>query len=227
MDPFLEDPAYWLDFQAQFVNSWCEAVANALPQNYEARLVERVFLIEHDPDGHKLSAHVEPVGIPLLKLEGPRETYIEILHQPQRSLVAVLELLSPTNKAYPWRDEYLAKRMALIRQNVHVVELDLLLGGHRLPMQSAFPPADYYYFVSHGDLRHDCHGYYWNLKQPLPKLPVPLGAPDLEIRTDLGAVFNIAYERGQFQRRINYLLPPPTTLRDDDKRWAQVLVTGR
>jgi hypothetical protein len=72
-------------------------------------------------------------------LEGPRETYIEILHQPDRTLVAVLELLLPANKEQPGRTEYLAKRRALLHQKVHLVELDLLVGGRRL--EKALPAA--------------------------------------------------------------------------------------
>jgi hypothetical protein len=250
MDPFLENPAYWLDFHSPFVNCWCEAVADALPSNYEAGLGERVYLIEHDPEARKLGypdvavtqgdaalsgvpspargvATLEPVTIPLLMLEGPRESYIEILHQPDRSLVAVLELLSPANKEYPGRTEYLAKRMALVHQNVHLVELDLLLGGARLPMQKALPPAHYYYFVSRGDQRPDCQVYFWTLRQPLPKLPVPLRAPDPDVTIDLGAVLATAYERGRFRKRINYRAPTPTVLRDEDSRWVQEKVNGR
>src|SRR5205807_1726822 len=141
--------------------------------------------------------------------EGPRETYIEILHLPERSLVATLELLSPANKEQPGRTEYLAKRRALLFQNVHLVELDLLLEGRRLPLQKPLPPADYYYLVSRGDQRPDCQVYRWTLRQPLPILPVPLRHPDPDITVDLGAVFATAYERGRFSRRINYQGPIP------------------
>src|SRR5438132_153761 len=135
MDPFLEHPAYWSDFHSRFINVWCEAIADALPPHYEATLGERVYLIEHDPDARKLgfpdvavthgdlpssasessigaTATLAPVTIPLTILDGPRETYIEILHQPDRSLVTALELLSPANKENPGRTEYLAKRQA-------------------------------------------------------------------------------------------------------------------
>ena len=54
MDPFLENPAYWLDFHSRFVNCWCEAIADVLPPNYEASLGERVYLVEHDPEARKL-----------------------------------------------------------------------------------------------------------------------------------------------------------------------------
>jgi hypothetical protein len=250
MDPFLENAAYWLDFHSRFVNCWCEAIADALPPNYEASLGDRVYLVEHDPEARKLGypdvavthgekiiasapapagglATLEPVTIPLLILEGPHESYIEILHQPDRSLVTVLELLSPTNKEHPGRTEYLAKRMALLHQNVHLVELDLLLAGHRLPTQKAPPLADYYYFLSRGDQRPDSHVFFWNLREALPTLPVPLREPDPDIFVDLGAVFRTAYERGRFSRRINYQLPAPGALRDEDRQWTEGIIRNR
>lgn len=247
MDPFLENPAYWLDFHARFINCWCEAVADALPENYEASIGERVYLVEHDPAARKLAypdigvsqseapgagtpapatggVALEPVTIPLMILEGPRETYIEILHRPDRTLVAVLELLSPTNKEYPGRAEYLVKRRALFYQNVHLVELDLLRGGERLPMQEPLPPADNYYFVSRAEQRPDAQVYSWTLRQPLPSLPVPLRPPDPDITIDLAAVFTTAYTRGRFARRIDYGAPLGVELRGEDKEWLKSLL---
>jgi hypothetical protein len=247
MDPFLENPAYWSDYHFTFINYWREAIADALPENYEASLGDRVYLIEHDPEERKLgfpdvaltharlspepagkpvsAATLEPVTIPLTILEGPRETYIEILHQPDRALVAVLELLSPANKEQPGRTEYLAKRRALLHQKVHLVELGLLVGGRRLPFEKPLPPADYYYLVSRSEQRWDCQVYHWALRQPLPCLPVPLLEPDPDI--DLAGVFATAYERGRFGRRINYRAPCPISLRDEDKPWLNALVAPK
>jgi hypothetical protein len=249
MDPYLEHPAYWSDFHATFINYWREAIADALPPQYEAALGERIYLVEHDPEMRKLgfpdvavthadrpapqsssssgaagTATLEPVTIPLTILEGPRETYIEILYQPDRSLVAALELLSPANKEQPGRTEYLAKRRALLFQNVHIVELDLLFGGKRLPLEKALPAGNYYYFVARTDRRPDCQVYHWTFRDPLPRLPVPLRAPDDDVLIDLAAVFATAYERGRFSRRINYQAPAPTFLREEDRQWSEALV---
>jgi hypothetical protein len=248
MDPFLEDPAYWSDFHSRFVNFWCEAVADALPPNYEAGLGERVYLIEHDPEERKLVfpdvaitqtdgpgsksagagavATLEPVTIPLTILEGPRETYIEILHRPDRSLVAVLELLSLAKERLG-RTTYLAERRAILYQQVHLVELDLLRGGRRPPLAKPLPPGDCYYLVSRAEQRPDCQVYAWGLRQPLPALPVPLRAPDPDLVIDLGNVFATAYDRGRFQRRIGYHGPLPGHLRADERSWAEAAVQGK
>jgi hypothetical protein len=246
VDPHLEKPAYWLGFHSRFVNCWCEAIADALPPNYEAELGERVYLSDADPETSRLrypdvavsksdsrmtgsgspatgSATLEPVTIPLVISEGLHESYIEILHRPDRSLVAVLELLSPANKEPPGRTEYLAKRMALLRENIHLVELDLILGGRRPPFQKPLPAADYYYLVSRGDRRPDCQVFSWTLRQPLPRVPVPLRAPDPDIFIDLAPVFATAYERGRYRKRIDYQVPP-TTLPEKDREWIEGIV---
>jgi hypothetical protein len=249
MDPYLEQPAYRSDFHSRFINDWCEAIADALPPQYEAAIGEGIYLVEHDPEMRKLgfpdvavtdrdrpapqsssssgtaaTTNLEPVTIPLTILEGPREIYIEILYQPDRSLVAALEHLSPANKEQPGRTEYLAKRRALLFQNVHVVELDLLFGGKRLPLEEPLPAGDYYYLVARADRRPDCQVYHWTLRDPLPRLPVPLRAPDDDVLIDLASVLATAYERGRFSRRIKYQTPAPTFLREEDPRWTEALV---
>src|SRR6266849_1603503 len=160
MDPFLESPAHWPDFHARFFNYWCEAVADLLPANYSARIGERMYLVDRPANGTPASE--------------VRETYIEILHRPDRTLVAVLELLSPANKEQPGRGTYLTKRNALLRQEVHLVELDRLMGGQRLPMRVSLPTGHYYAFVARADRRPDCQVYAWTLPLPLPTFPIPL-----------------------------------------------------
>ena len=68
----------------------------------------------------------------------------------------------------------LAKRNALLHQDVHLVELDLLRGGQRLPLRDPLPPGDYCTLVSRGDRRPGCAVCAWPLAHPLPTIPVPL-----------------------------------------------------
>jgi hypothetical protein len=153
-NPYLELPAYWPDFHATFINYWREAIADELPDGYEASIGERVYLIEYEPEARKLVSPdvtvsstreswvpstspkdtLLPVTVPLAVLDGPRETYIEILHRPDQTVVTTLELLSPL----PGRTEYLAKRAALHCQPVHLVELDLLRTGREFHLQSRY-----------------------------------------------------------------------------------------
>lgn len=242
VDPYLESQGYWPDFHSRFITYWCDALADQLPTSYEVRIGERINLMEHGAErirrfGPDLTvehrqpsqpagtpspavATLEPVTIPLVIEEETREAYIQILHRPDRTLVAVLELLSPSNKEEPGRGDYLAKRNAILRQNVHLVELDLLLGGQRLPLQAELPPGDYYALVSRGNRRPDCDVYAWTIQQPLPTLPIPLKAPDPDLPLDLRAVFDVTYERGRYARSVNYREPPSVPLSPETLRWV-------
>jgi len=243
MDPYLEDPAFWADFHKRFLNYWCEAVAAALPDNYDARLDETVNLVQLSPEviksiypdvadsreprrtkrGHSKSSGtllLELVHIPHEFLEEVRQTRIEILHRPERTLVAVLEMLSPFNKSGEGFDQYRAKRKAVLLQKLHLVELDLLVGGKRLPLSQPLPCADYYALISRAEDRPNCAVYHWGLRDPLPAIPIPLRAPDADILIDLGKVFRDTYERGRYARVLYYTQPPAVRLSRKDAQWA-------
>jgi hypothetical protein len=230
MDPYLEDLAFWPDFHSRFINYCCEALTAALPDNYDARIGERVNLIEVEPErvkriGPDISithgseqerpsyhsvgvATLEPVTIPWLIEEESRETYIEVLRREDRTLVTVIEVLSPSNKEGDGRVLYLAKRNALFVQSVSLVELDLLLGGQRLPLAKPYPAGDYFALIARAHHRPDCQVYGWPLEQSLPTIPIPLKSPDPDILLHVGEVFQTAYERGRYRKNIDYSQPP-------------------
>lgn len=249
MDPYLETPAFWSDFHARFITYWADALADALPDNYEARIDEKVRLVEVAPPKRKLIepdvavtqrepsrtpspapagvATLEPVTLELeIEEDETHERYIEILHRPERSLVAVLELLSPANKEEPGRSAYLLKRNALLHHPIHLVEVDLLIGGRRLPPEGGLPPGDYYALVLRGDRRRSCDVYAWTLRHALPAIPIPLLRPDPDVWLDLAAVFATTYERGRYARSLDYAAPPPVALDGEARRWATERARG-
>jgi hypothetical protein len=219
MDPYLETPAHWSDFHASFITYWSDTLLACLPTNYDARIQEKLHFAE-------VSLPPEtPDTLSLVIEEETHERHIEIRHRPDRTLVAVLELLSPANKEEPGRTLYLAKRNALAHQPVHLVELDLLLKGQRLPLNQDLPPGDYYALVSRGDHRPACQVYHWTMRQPLPPIPIPLLPPDPDVWIDLGAVFATTYKRGRYERSVDYTAPPPVSL--DSARLAWVMEQTR
>jgi hypothetical protein len=205
IDPYLEAQDLWPDFHATFINYWREAIAERLPDHYEVRIDERVNLAalpaekikrirpdlsisQRAPSSPSSPASaivtLEPVSIPLVIEEETRETYIEILQRPDRTLVAVLELLSPPNKEEPGRSDYLARRNAILNHAVHLVELDFLMGGRRLPLAQDYPPGDYFALVARSHRRPNCDVYSWSLTQEIPGIPIPLRAPDPDLLID-------------------------------------------
>ncbi len=247
MDPYLEDPAFWGDFHPTFLQCWRQAIANKLPEPYEARLNEHVRLVQMSEDlvqiiypdvavTHKPAPRaqpagpaagtllLEPVALPHEVLEQVKDTRIEIRRRPDRSLVSVLELLSPWNKTGSGFEQYRAKRQAILQQQVHLVELDLLLGGNRLPMLRPLPAGDYHAIVTRCESRSQGDVFSWSLRQPLPVLPVPLRAPDSDVLVNLQSVFEAAFELGFYGKSLSYHKPPPVPVSADDAAWiGQVL----
>lgn len=250
VDPYLEDQNFWPDFHPRFLNYWCEALSAALPAHYDARIDERVQIVELDQEGNpfrpdiavsRAAGHetagmgsaghspqveaggvalMQPETVPLPATEEIKESSIHILHRPDRTLVAVLELLSPSNKINPGRLRYLWKRSDLLLQDVHLVELDLLLAGDRLPMGKPLPPADFYAIIARSDRRPNADVLRWTLRDPLPKIPIPLLKPDKDIVIDLAEVFAIAYERGRYARSVNYQSALSLPLGNDAVKWV-------
>lgn len=245
MDPYLEQSGAWGDFHLELISCLRSALRVQLPKNYNARIQERVTVIESlevpprsfEPDlivgrqkgtsgsdEHRAGAALlEPVTVPLILPEDERQHYIEIYDQPDQSLVAVVEVLSPTNKISRGREQYLLKRDAILRQDVHLIELDLLACGQRLPTAEPYPQDDYYAFVARAERRPLCDVYHWGVRQPLPPFPVPLHSPDADVIVELQNVFADAFARGGYEERLHYNAPPRARLSQADRQWAAEL----
>ncbi len=247
MDPYLEDPAIWPDFHGRFINCWSEAIAEFLPEGYDVRIGERVYLSEPGEDRRRiipdasigdtanppvrrrdtnpaksgLAVTLEPTILPLVELDPLTERFIQVSTLPDRRIVAVLEFLSPSNKSGRGRVEYLDKRDEIIKANIHLVELDLLVGGHRLPMKRPLPPGDYFALVARAEKRPNCEVYSWRLEDRLPSIPIPLRDPDADVVVDLPSIFSCAYERGRYPRILKYDREPVIDLGGQRQAWAR------
>lgn len=249
MDPYLEDPAVWLDFHESFITYCRDAIIANLPDQYDARIEERITLERiSDAEAQLFRADVavstasgkpserpqtaarggvltlEPVTVPLLILDEIHESQVHIVRRADRKLVTVVELLSPTNKSGDGKHEYRAKRNALLRTRVNLVEIDLLVGGERPPFRRPHPNHHYCVFVSRGNQRPDCDVFTWSVREPLPTIPIPLEAPDPDMILDLADLFRIAYERGRYERSLHYTEQPGAPLDAGTLGWARDLL---
>ena len=119
-------------------------------------------------------------------LRGNRTGVHRYCFAPGRELITSIEVLSPTNKARADGDDYLAKRAALLRRGINLVEIDLLLGGERLPARETLPAGDFYAFVSRRDRRPKSDVYSWSIRRALPQIPIPLKPPDNDVSLEFG-----------------------------------------
>jgi hypothetical protein len=80
-----------------------------------------------------------------------REGFLEIREiHGERTLNTGIEVLSPSNKrpGTPGWEQYTRKRQEFLDGAANFVEIDLLRGGSRMPMESAWPGSPYYLLVS-------------------------------------------------------------------------------
>lgn len=251
IDPFIESQR-WPDFHADFIASLRAALVPRLRPRYAAHIEERVY-VEHDPEqpsilirpdlsvvreGANMAggeparplASTHPIQVPLRMPRTEREPYLEIRTTADQELVTVIELLSPSNKRPHGngRREYLAKRDLVLLGTVHLVELDFLRGGEALPMDRPLPPAYGWVIVSDRAKRPMAAVWPLFLRQPLPRVGIPLAAPDSDVGVDLQEVFAAVYDHAGYDYTLHYdrLLDPP--LAEDDEAYVRdVLARAR
>jgi hypothetical protein len=247
MDPYIEGQV-WKDFHGAFLYEMRTELVRQVRPGYEVLAQEDVY-VEYEenrerrtiePDlliggaaprtprsGTDVITTVAPVPIPLpaLSLDEERHTFLEIRRLPGRRLVTVLELLSPTNKqpGDKARERYLEKRRDIQASNVHLVEMDLLRAGARLPMEAPLPPAAYYLIVSRWERRPIADVTPLALRSRLSNMVVPLLDEDTAV-LDLQSVFERVYESAGYDYILDYATPVIPPLEEKDVLWAEASV---
>lgn len=234
MDPFLEGQE-WEDFHTRFNTAIADAMSPRIEPAYVIRIERRVYVEgpgEEYEHWRRADATIvttefaEPIAsagasattlapfecmVPMP--EQRRETYLIIRDRETMQVVTVIETLSPANKRTgDGRREYLQKREEVLSSQAHFVELDLLLGGERMPMRSPLPPGDFYAIISREYRRPRAAVYAWTLRDRLPEISIPLRKEHDDVMLDLQAAFDTVYARARYDLSLNYkaeLYPPP------------------
>ena len=250
MDPYLEDPRSWRDVHHRVISAASDLLGDQLRPKYLVRIEERVYVDDSatdrdrdiDPDLHVESvpawddrplaaegsqlAVAEPVVCDTADVE-ITEARIHILDRNDRSVVTVIEVLSPANKVRKSNggESFEQKRREVLRSPSHWVEIDLLRAGHswtRRPRR--FGPHDYLVHVSHADRRPK--GLVWpiRLSQRLPVISIPLREGDADAKLDLQAMIEAAYHGGSYDLQIDYTQPPIPPFQGEWSAWADRLL---
>jgi hypothetical protein len=249
MNPYLEQDDVWHDFHERFLPHLAEVLGSQLAAHYIVKIDEHVYI--HEPPaeqrtflgrGDVLVASRQPpspestttgtalasapaqVVLPAVDVEGI--SFLEIRDRRDRRLVTVIELLSPTNKySGPDREQYLGKRGRLLASSTHLVEIDLLRGGPRMPFASPLPECEYYALVSRMENRPQADFWPVRLRDPLPAIPIPLRKPDPDAQLDLQAALHHVYDAARYGNYVYEATPQPA-LRGEDETWARQFVAG-
>ena len=245
MDPYLENPALWGDVHHTLISALRRQISERLPEGYLALIQERERQESMPPsfrfpplrEGNRAGL-VPPAGrgnltegVVRTHTEPMREPYIEIysLHAPERTLVTVIEILSPANKTpnSEGRRLYLRKQRDLLNSTVHLLEIDLLHEG----THTVFPPLEAlqrvrsawdYLVCLHraGWSGREADVWFVDLADSLPAVLVPLRAPDPDVVVHLQAAFEDAYREGQYHKAVDYMQPPSIPLPPEQQAWV-------
>lgn len=241
MNPYLERETVWSDFHTEYCKAIKKALVPQVQPEFYVKFNEHIYVHEETrrlvgladvgvkrtslpTDGNGAVDLLDaPVHVRLTEALEERVPFLEIFDKEDNTLVTLIELLSPANKKKgPDRDQFLAKRWQILKSSVDYVEIDLLRGGPRLPMEG-MPPCDYYVLVSRSAERPDMGLWPVSLRKPLPIVPIPLPAPKKEARLALQELLHQAYDEAGYANYI-YSGPPTPRLRAEDARWAKRFV---
>lgn len=246
MNPYLERSGVWEGFHFLYLARMFEALAEQVRPRYVVKVEERLFL--HEPPARErlffgqadvsvsdagrspVSGTAAVVAAPARArinpaIEQTRQRLLEIRDRDGMELITVIELLSPSNKrSGPDRELYLDKRLKLLRSPVHLVEIDLLRGGLRPPLDG-LPHCDYCVTVSRAEERPEVGIWPLRLADPLPLIPVPLKAEDPDATLDLQALLHRTYDAAGYADYIYAGLPEPP-LHPADAEWARGLIAA-
>ena len=139
MDPYLEAPHYWQEFHDRLVFHLGSVLQEVLPPNYVAAFGQRVEVVlggrhlvpdvavtQRPQSGGGVAIQVSPAPdqatLIVVESEETMERFVEVLHVPDRTLVTVIELASPTNKTDPrGRKAYQGEQEVVLSSSSHLV----------------------------------------------------------------------------------------------------------
>lgn len=246
MDPYLEG-FYWTSVHHELSSQIARQLAPKVRPKYIVRTVER-FVTEVLDDVSITTADIYPdVGVAetqtIYQLDQDRTTWgdlplqlatliptrvphvsIEIRDVAERELVTAIEVISPTNKRGSGYLEYLDKRQRVLASAAHLLEIDLLRKGRRVPMKEPLPNAPYFVFLSRAEKRPILDVWPIRLDEPLPTVPVPLLPGDEDVTLDLQSAFTTIYDTFGYDLSIDYTRPPKIPLVGEAAEWAAELL---
>lgn len=251
MDPYIEAPKIWIDFHGDLAGEIRAELNRRIRPNYFAGLTPYVTYDTIEVTQRKVRGSYPDIGIwkrpiqqrggvavmdmeptpsveSIVTLEIPLELLsVEIRTAGDEFLITSIEILSPVNKrrGHDAHLDYLRKRRELLRSSAHLIEIDLLRGGLRPPLEAPVPLAPYYVMLSRATSRPHVKVWPIALNEELPIISVPLLEPDPDVLLNLGALVASVYERGGYDARINYdeEVPPPG-LSEEEAAWAKQLL---
>jgi len=240
MDPYLEGDL-WTSVHTDLSAEIARQLAPKVRPKYVVLTTRRVILAPAD-DAEANGAHrfpdvgistvaptttqnqaaitTAPLVLPVAFPEPIPHVSVEVRDVLERRLVTCIEVLSPTNKRGPGREEYEGKRLQVLSSSAHLLEIDLLRVGTRFPTGTPLPAAPYFAFLSRAERRKEVEIWPIALESPLPEVAVPLLPGDTDARLDLQKALTTVYDILGYDELIDYNQAPPGALGDAELKWV-------
>ena len=241
MDPYLEG-SLWMTIHTDLAVAIAHQLNRRMSPRYVALTARRyvmdtpeeseVIIGETYPDvavltsrqvdgaGAVAEAMAPPLRMTTLVRARVPHITVEIRDVAKRHLVTAIEVLSPTNKRGEGFREYRDRREKILRSTVHLMEIDLLRKGRRVPMRGKLPSVPYFVFIGRSERRPATDVWPIALDQPLPELPVPLLAGDPDVMLDLRLALAGVYDDDRLGSLIDYTKPPDVPLTAEQAAWV-------
>jgi hypothetical protein len=209
MDPYLEGEM-WEEFHAALANAISAQLMPQIAPKYVALLAKRQVI-------ERLSSHPPGMSVP--------QVSIEVRDIAQRRHVTLIEILIAANKHGEGVRDYAARRKELLSTHSHLLEIDLLRDGTRIPLTDPLPEAPYYVYLSRAQNRPFTTVWAIRLQDRMPVVPVPLLPPDPDVPLDLQAAVDACFELVGYERLLDYRSPLPSpALADEDAAWLAAIL---
>ncbi|HEY9811816.1 MAG TPA: DUF4058 family protein [Halomicronema sp.] len=248
MNPYLEHPDFWPGVHHALINKIGEFLSPQLFPKYLVSIEVRMY--ETGGDDSVLVGIPDVTVQPSVSAKNPTETnvavvespaqpqsvilavpeivkqgYLEILETETKEVITEIELLLPVNKrSGKGRETYQKKRNQVLARFTHLVEIDLLRSWQQMPLVGNGIQSDYRILVSRSNSRPRADLYAFNLRDEIPKFPLPLKSEDEEPVVDLQSLLNTMYDVWNYGVRINYSREPVPVFSDSDAVWADNLL---
>ena len=248
MNPYLEHPDFWPGVHHWLIIDMARFLSRQLFPKYlvsvEVRMYETggddsVLVGIPDVTVQRSVSSTKPTETNVAVAESPaqpqpvilavpeivKQGYLEILEAETKEVITAIELLSPVNKrSGKGRETYQKKRNQVLGSFTHLVEIDLLRSWQQMPLVGNVIQSDYRILVSRSNSRPRADLYAFNLRDEIPKFPIPLKSEDVEMRVDLQSLLNTMYDDGCYVGKINYSREPLPVFSENDAVWADNLL---
>jgi hypothetical protein len=247
MDPWLENPYLWQGVQNRFITYLADALTPIIRPRYVAAVDARVYVSgtgrkivpdlmlqkRRDKPFQSSSTVVAIEPDEALVVEAVQdeihEAFIEVIDlEHKQEIVTVIEIISHDNKLRgEGRELYTEKQREILHSPANLVEIDLLRGGPHVVAASEsdvlrWGPYDYLVAINRAwDRNMRTLLYPRTVRDPLPKIPIPLREEDGAATIDLQRLMDHLYDAGAFDVSLDYSKPCIPRLRPDDESWAQ------